>query len=1029
MKINISAHLKVFIVLLLCTVSVKTLPAQNKKGKAVLKEYSLTVKDEAGRMLDGVQLIVGEGIFHARSDQSGMINFSAYSDDFITIHKYGFGKEVYAVDHLPEDGVVILTEAKLFKSDDDNVPLPLTTFKKRDLTSSDFVLRGDQLEKYPSSDLRNALTGLVPGLDIIENNGAPGVSVVASSRVSTSLRNYSPLYIVDGMEVNILEMPLDPQEIETVTVVKDIVTKAMYGPKAANGIIYIETKRGKQNERFLDVEVESGVNVVDRFPEWVSGADYARLNNQARRNSNMEPLYSEADIDAYAKNDPYDLYHPSINFKEMLWKDTRPFTRANVSAGGGNDRVRYFAYLGYNGEGDNFKVGSKSDYNRINARSNIDIKITDHMKVGLGIYGGVTINRAPNYSNTAKAIEMDGLLNDITTTPPIAYPVYAYYDEKNDNPWYGVSTNYERNHIGDLESCGYYNELTRTSAANINLDYDFSQFVPGLKSRTFLSFNLLNLTRIGKVNEYIAYTATPSLTSEGNDTILLAKVHDGVDNTDQERILSYYYQRLSFYESLSYDKSFGDHDLQLGLTYFLFNGMKDAVREPDRQQNGIFTAGYTFRDKYSVQGVLNYAGTSSFDKNKRYKVFPSLGIGWVISDEYFMQDIGFLDFLKIRASAGILGYDGLSTAFYYQDRWSTATGAAFGPHSANQWFGSDTEATVRRAYPNRIANYGLSWEKRKEFTAGLEALLFDRKLYVEFNYYNNTRDGIIAKMENMVPYVMGISTASPWYNYDKYRYHGVEFNLSYSGSAGDFKYRIGGNANIRNSKVLKIDEPNYGESYRSKVGEPVDAIFGYTWLGRYSSDAEAQAVIQTFDETLRTGDLKYQDKNTDNVIDENDQSVIGRSDPRLIYGLDIQLSYKNFELFALGSGRAFYDIEKTNRYFQSGTGDNTYSKYVMDNIDGDYPRLTYQKVNNNFLKSDFWLTSGNFFKLQNVEFAYNLFLKNNRVLGIQRVRFYLRGANLFTISGLKDVDPESISSGINAYPLFRTFTGGIKVTF
>jgi TonB-linked SusC/RagA family outer membrane protein len=919
------------------------------------------------------------------------------------------------------------------------IPLPLSSLKKRTATGSDFVLRGDRLDRYPSTDLRNAFSGLVPGLDVVENNGSPGVSIPGDSRVSTSLRAYSPLYIVDGIEADIQEMPLDPQEIESVTFVKDIVSKALYGPKAGNGIVYIQTKHGKRNERFLNVEVETGVNVTDRFPRWVSGADYARLNNLARQNSHMDPLYTDSDIAAYAGNDPYDLYHPSIDFRQMLWKDTRPMTRANIVAGGGNDRVQYFAYLGLNNEGDNFKTGATSDYNRVNARSNIDVKITDYLNVGLGIYGGVTINRSPNYSNVSNAVDMNSLLTDITSTPPIAWPVYAHYDDENNTPWYGVSSSYERNHIGDAESCGYYNELTRSSAANIRLDYDFSHLFrreqaspgPRLKSQTSLSFNILNLTRIGKVNDYIAYTATPSLTPSGMDTILLAKVHDGVDNTEQQQLTFYYYQRLAFSESLVYDNTFGDeHALQLGLTYSLYNAMENAIREPDRQQNGIFSATYAFRDKYSVQGVLNYAGTSSFSRDERYKLFPSLGLGWILSEERFMQRVAFLDYLKLRVNGGILGYDGLATAFYYQDRWSTNTsGTAFGPHSANQWFGSDTEVSVRRSSPDRIANDGLTWEIRKEFTAGLEALLFDRKLYVEVNGYNNVRDGIISKMANMLPYITGISAASPWYNYNSYRYYGAELNLSYSGRVAGFSYQVGGNATIRNSKVLKYDEPNYREPYRSLVGHPVDAIRGYTYAGKYATDAEAQSVIQTFDEVLYAGDLKYQDKNNDNIFDENDQSVIGNTSPRLVYGLHLQLGYGNFELFASGTGRAFYDIRKNNRYFQSGSGDNTYSAYVRDNIDGAYPRLTWQKVNNNFLMSEFWLTDGSFFKLQNVELAYNLHLKNGKAQGIRKMRFYVRGANLLTISGLKDVDPEAISSGIDTYPLFRTFTGGIKISF
>ncbi len=1031
MKLNISIHtIHICITFLLVLLPV-CLFAQNK-DKAARQIYTLFVQNEAGEPLGEVSVTVGEGAAHTWTNHLGSAEFIAGNRDFITVHKPGYEKKRLSVANIPE--VVILTEALLYKSSDDVVVYPFLSLKKRDITSSDFVLNGSDLESYPTSDLRNAFVGLVPGLDVVERSGNPALSALEkavgtdqiSSKVNMYMRGYSPLFIVDGIEVDISEMPLDLQEIESINVVKDVVSKTMYGPKAGNGIINITTKRGKQNERIVRASVESGISIVDRFPEWVSGSEYAELNNLARKNSGMEPLYSTGDIAKYALNDPYDLTHPSIDFKKMIWRDSRPFLRANLSSSGGNDWVRYFAYLGYNHEGDNFKIGPTSNYNRINARSNIDMNVTSDLKVSLGIYGGLTIKNAPTYASLVTTTpEMESFIGDMTTIPPIVFPVYASNEEGLD-PWYAVSTSYNRNPIGDLEACGYYREQTRTSTANMALDYDFSDFIYGLKSRTFLSFNLLNLTRIGKDNDYIAYTVTPPTAPE-EDPVLI-KVRDGIDNSDQSKMLDYYYQRLAIHQLLSYDRVFGDHEVQLGLIYSLSNGTKDSRREPDRQQNGIFTALYNYKNRYFIEGALNYAGTASFEKGKRYSLFPALGVGWVISEENFLKDIDFIDFLKLRANGGILGYDGLSTAFYYEDRWSKATlSPSFGPHSANQWFGSNTE-TVSRTYPNRIANQGLTWEKRKELSTGFDMLIFDRKLLFEFNYYNNIQDGVIAKMDYMLPYITGYSSASPWYNYNKFRYYGAEFQLSYFGKTGDFKYRISGNAALHRSKTLKYDEPNYREPYLSQIGQSKDIIMGYSYTGRYTSDAEAQAVIQNFDQALAAGDLKYLDKNQDGIIDDNDISAIGHSSPRLIYGLNVKLEYKNFELNAVGSGRAFYDIVKSNIYFRNGSGDNTYSKYVRDNIDGAYPRLTYQRINNNFQTSEYWLADGGFFKLQNVELAYNLRL-NDKAIGIQLIRFHLRGANLLTLSSLKDVDPESINSGVTTYPLFRTFTGGLTISF
>jgi hypothetical protein len=386
--------------------------------------------------------------------------------------------------------------------------------------------------------------------------------------------------------------------------------------------------------------------------------------------------------------------------------------------------------------------------------------------------------------------------------------------------------------------------------------------------------------------------------------------------------------------------------------------------------------------------------------------------------------------LKIYAQGGILGYDGLTETLYYTDSWSTnSSGSAFGPHTANQWFGSDTDNQVYRSLPNRVANPNLTWEKRKEFSFGLDAMLLKRKLYAELAYYNNLHDGMITKLVNAVPYLTGINAASPWVNFNKIRYSGIETGMYFSNRLNKLGFIIGGSAAFQESKILKFDEPNYRESYQSRLGKSANSYWGYTYLGKYSTNEEAQSVIQNFDERLFAGDLKYKDMNEDGVIDENDISAIGNTNPSLIYSLNLRLSYKNFDLTTIGSGRAFYNIPLTNRYFWNGWGDNNYSKHVQENIGGSYPNLTWQKVNNNFTASDFWMANGGFFKIQNVEIAYNLRMRNNKFIGAELLRIYARGSNLMTISNVKDVDPESINSGVTVYPLFRTITGGIKINF
>ncbi|WP_266362967.1 SusC/RagA family TonB-linked outer membrane protein [Tellurirhabdus rosea] len=1039
------------LLLLLCLTGATQ--AQDKAGrKARVVKIHLKVTDEKGNPVPKAAVVVGEGRLYAETNAFGDYDFEAAPEEVVTVSTFGYDKFVSPVGEIVTRSVIELKRANLFGTFDDVVPMPFMDIKKRNATGGYNVLRTTDLEKYPSNDLRNAFTGLVPGLDVIERDGSPGLNAEeqlgffrVTEKISNATRGRNPIYIIDDIPTDVTEMPLDPQEIETVTVVKDIVGKTMLGPRAADGIIYIKTKRGRKNERVLNVNAEQGVSVVDRFPGWASGAEYARLNNVARTNSALPALYSESAIGEYAKNDPYNMYYPSVDFRQMMLKNTKAFRRYNLSSTGGNDVVQYSAYLGYNGEGDIYKMGAKSDYNRLNVRSNIDVKINDLIKIKFDFFGGVSFRRSSNYgynsnftsddgnTNTAlDLVELNTALNDITNTPPIAFPVYAAFGDNPVAPWYAVSSNssFRQNPIGNLMHNGYYTETGRTGASNMTFEYDMKEMVPGLKSRTYVGFNLYNSVRIGKAEDYIAYIVTPGKTASGADTTRLSKVHDGVDMAGMAKLHDYYTQRFVVYQNLSYEKAWNGHDLQAGATYYISKNARNGIEEPQRQQNGIFTGRYSFRDRYMFHGVLNYAGTSGFAKGKRYALFPAVGLGWVLSEEPFMQKIKGIDYLKLRAEGGVLGFESFLTPFLYLDRWGVNTsGSAFGPYSTGQWFGSNTDNSVYRTTPSRIGNPDLTWETRKEFSVGLDALVLNRKLSLELTYFNNLRDGIVSQLANTVPFVGGISTARPWYNYNKVRYFGVETGLQYSDQIGALRFSVGGNAAVQSSKILMWDEPKYRFEYQSRIGLPIDAFWGQTYVGKFASDADTRQVPQIYDEVLMKGDLKYQDMNGDGVVDDNDQSRIGNTTPRLTYALNLRVSYRNFELTGLGTGRAFYDIPMTNKYFWSGWGDNNYSNFVKNNIDGQYPRLTYYKVNNNFINSSFWLRDGGFFKIQNVELAYNLPVGAGNIFGSRGARLFVRGANLLTISKIKDVDPESINSGVTVYPLFKTFTGGFKLTF
>ena len=1036
------------------------LNAQDRPARRQISTVvTLKVTDENGVNFPGVGIVLGEGLVHAETDNNGIVVLTLNNDqEFVTITKPGYEPQVLLVSDLTMTPSVQMVKSKLYMTTDDVVNLPYMTLKKRHLTGSTSVFDAVTLDRYPSTDIRNALTGLVTGMEVLERDGSPGMSAEerlgsygATEKVSLYSRGSNLMYIIDDVRMDITEMPLDPAEIESVSLVRDIVAKTMYGPAAADGIVFITTKRGRKNERLLNVNLEQGITSIDRLPEWVSGADYARLNNLAKTNSGITTgLFSDEEIAEFAKNDPYSMNYPSVNFQDMTLKKNRSFTRANVSTSGGTEAMQYSAYLGYNGEGDNYKIGAQAGYQRINARSNLDIRINNFLKVQVNFSAGLSLRNSPNYGYNSTIgegggamglLEMPNLLNDITNTPPVAFPIYVNNDPSLKSPWYAISSSYGTNPVGNLVKNGYYTESGRNGAITSMFEWNMDNLVKGLKSRTYVDFNTFYLLRIGKAENYTAYRINPRIYDPEAGISSLTKAWDGVDATSYSNLHDFYFQNYAAYENLSYERSFGRNYVLASATYRLGSIKRNGFEEPEREQAGIFTALYSFDDKYTIQSVINYSGTSGLQKGREYTTSPSIGASWVISEENFMKNIKVIDFLKLRGEFGEISYDEFRSPYMYRDRWNIETNTAntnkFGTYygTNGNWIGSYKQGVNNyRTFPNRIGNPIIELERRREYNFGLDASMLNNKLTLEANYYHVLRFNVITTPTNSTPIVSGTTSSIPATNYNSYSYKGVEMGITYTDRIGGFRYMIGANAFTQNPVIEKVDEPNYRNDYQKTAGGPADGIRGLKYLGRFATDDEAN-IIPQFGETLHAGDLKYEDKNQDGVVDDNDAQLIGHTTPKLYYAVNLNLGYKAFDLTVIGVGRAFNDIMLNNKYFTNGSGDNIYSKFVMENIDaegmgGAYPKLTYYQIANNFKNSSFRLADGGFFKIQNIELAWNVPVQRIDILkGVRGIRVFARGANVFTVSKIRDVEPENINAGVTTYALNRTISGGVKLTF
>ncbi len=1024
--------------------------AQSKGNPSREVNVSVQIVDDSGNAVPFAEVSVGEGALRETADADGRVRFTADAGDRATISMDGYLTSEVPVDALADSKSVTLSRKGLYE---EVIPLPYTELLQRYSLGNTIVIKGEELEKYSSTDIRNALTAIAPGVEVTENYGGPGVTPLenagkydASWKVTPTARGRRMMYMVDDIPVAISETPLDPQQIESITIVRDVMEKTLYGASGADGIVYIRTKRGKSNSRTLNVYAEGGVNIADRMPEYVGGVDYARLNNIARNNSGMDMLYTKSDIEEYGKNDALDLSHPNVDFRSMMLKKVTSYRKAGIYSGGGNDYVNYYAYLGYAGEDDMYKIGPKADYNRVNINANLDVKIHRYITAKFGIISTMGIRRSPNYgyssnwssddesANTTLGItEFPDIIDDINNIPAISFPIYANNDPELESPWYAVSSLYTQNPIANILENGSYTETIRKGLMNVALDIDLSFITRGLKSYTYGAYDVTNLVRLGTAEDYAAYLLTPTV--EDGQTVMKpvqSGSHSVKEMSDKGKLLDYFSNRLYFVQKFSYDRKVGKHSVNAGLDYMITKRSQKFITEHRREMNVGFNAGYVYDDRFIVQTAMNGHGTYSL-LNNSWAYSPSAGLGWVLSGEEWMKGVKGVDFLKIRAQGGLLHYDSATSANRDVDNYSwNSSGQKFGPYSTNQWFGSTAGESVNRTYISMLGNPNLRMERRTEFTVGVDGLFLDRRLSTSLNWWYSLSDGPVSQLSNVIPLVAGVSSGALWMNYNKTRWQGYEISLGWKDSVGgDFSYSVNGWASGQFSKILRIDELSYSEPYRSKVGYSSTSIWGYRCLGQFQSDEETIKVPQLFDESLKAGDLKYQDMNGDGYIDANDICVIGDSNPKLIYGISVNLKWRDFDLFLSGTGRAFCDLALTNSYFWNGWGDGNYSKYTLEHAgDSSHPRLTYNKVNNNYQLSDYWLTDGSFFKLQTAELGYELPVKRlNITRGIRGLRVYLRGNNIFTLSGVKDVDPEAINSGLTNYPLMRTFIGGINITF
>lgn len=1005
-------YIYIILMLLLPFFSESNIYAQKRSKQ--YSEIKAKVVDKEGNPIQSVRITVDEGIFESSTDKQGKFSLKVTDNSTLVFDVPGFEPQYLGVSVIKQNPVVVMEKSIPYGGVKDEVELPFRKTISREIVGATSTIDEDAISSSNQMNVLNILSGKAPGLNVSQVPTEPGRSatVLNIRGLSRSATDNAPLIIIDGIERPLED--LTPEEIESITVLKDATSKILYGPKAVNGVLLVKTKRGIKYKRDRQFNIEFGAQTPVRMPEYLNSADYATMYNQARINDGLSPYYTQTDIDGYRMGTNPVLY-PDVDFHKLCLNDHMSYRKAIAQFRGGNESAQYYVNATYAGYGGYEAVGKNNTSNKFNLRVNLDYKVNDWLKAFVDIAGQMEFY-------TTNYMSADKLFSRLSSHRPNAYPIKFSDPGNPGTEIYGAMENANlsssrENIYAEMALGGSKENTVRKGQTNIGFDLSLDRYVKGLSAKAYVTFDVYNYLVVGKNENFSSYRPI------FDENSLIGKELLTVEKkvSDKSRIADQMYRNYGYFGQLSYDRTFqAKHQLKSDLVIFQSRRENLGSSQDDVNRTFALRTNYVYNKKWIAELDMAVMGSSRFTKGNRYGYFPTVGVAWIASEEKFLKDKEWLDFLKIKASTGLLGTDNYFDFFLFESRWNTSQSTHFGPK---------LEEDVNTSTLVHVGNPDLTWEKSFEINIGAEAS-FLNCLTADFNYFNNYRYDILTPTTSF----SSINGGELMYrNYGSVRNQGVELALEYSGNIGKLHYSIGGNTIWSKAVYEKTDDMEGLSSNRKKEGKPVDTRFGLIAEGLFKSGDEIAAhPVQDFG-PVQIGDVKYANINNDHHINENDMLPIGNEYPRFQFGLNINLAYKGFELSLSGSGMAQYDIYLNNSYYWMRE-DQKYSTFVKNYFnpstgEGKFPRLTTQQNQNNYRSSSLWMRSGNFFKLRDAMLSYSLPQNITNKMTLKQVKLFVRGSNLFTVSSIKDLDPEYIDAGVTGYPFFRSFTGGINVVF
>ena len=911
--------------------------------------------------------------------------------------------------------------------------------------------------KTPSASLTTTLAGRLAGVVAVQRTGEPGkdaadIWIRGISTPNTS----SPLVLVDGVERSFND--IDPEDIESLTTLKDASATAVYGVRGANGVILIKTKPGKVGKPTVSADYYESFTRFTKMVDLADGITYMNAANEAMRNDGIATKYTEDQIrNTIAGKDPY-LY-PNVDWLKEIFNDWGHNRRVNVNVRGGSEKVAYYASVSYFNEtgmtvtDKNINTyDSKMKYSRYNFTTNLNIDVTPTTKVEIGAQGYLGEGNYP-------AISSADLYNAAMSISPVEYPKMFFVNGEAYVP--GTSTNNNFNNPYSQATRRGYDNLTKNQIySNLRVTQDLDMLTKGLKLTAMYAFDVYNEIHVHQDRAESTYNfLDTSVPYDMNGQPILQRIYEG------SNVLSYKQEtsgnKKTYLEaSLNYDRTFNDDHRVSAL--FLFNQqskllypkgtLEDAI--PYRMMGIAGRATYSWKDRYFAEFNIGYNGAENFSPKHRFGTFPAFGVGWVVSNEKFWQPLSkAVSFLKIRYTDGKVGNSEVSDRrFMYLDQMKENGdyGYKFGPNGT-KWSGYET---VNMAVD-------LIWEESRKQDLGIDLKLFNDDLSIVFDLFKERRENILLKREHSIPSFLGYNTSAPYGNIGIIENKGFDGTIEYNKRINkDWVIALRGNVTFNKDKWIQGELPEQKYEWMNQYGHNINGVKGYVAEGLFTqteiddmarweslSDANKAITPKPFASqfgTVKAGDIKYKDLNNDGQIDAYDQTYISRGDvPTTVYGFGFTVGWKDLSVGMMFQGVAgaerVLNGSSINPFNGGGGSGNLYSniddRWTEENPDQNafYPRLSYGSETtsniNNFQKSTWWVRNMNFLRLKTLQISYNLPKPWVNKVHLKNAAVYVMGTNLFTLSRFKLWDPELNTDNGASYPNTTSYSVGINFTF